>query len=586
MLLTRGKLFTFAALGAFLAVFAAHAGEVIRRPLEPGVYALGKDGRTLGLEVILPAGRGAQGILSKYLGIESEWIRYRNRLNSFVPLLDLKADYQRRVLLAVYEHDYVDERGWMHEAVFDEETLWSICALITGNGNNYKEVVAHPANRGIPTTLHRGDRVLIPEHVLDAVMREPTPERVPRVDLPEEPAIELASLEDGLRYGSDRDGEFAAYTLKRGETIYGSVVARFTDIRDNADMIQACELIASRSQITDMRDIDAGRVIRIPVELLADRYRPQGTPERERYEAVLREAKRLKGDQGRSKDLSDVVVILDPGHGGKDTGAKHSRSGLYEDEINYDIVCRIKALLEQDTGARVYVTLVDRSSGFASTDAKRFTHDEDEELLTTPRHKNADGSAVSANLRWMLVNSIYQDEVDRGTDSKKIIFTSVHTDMLYNERLRGAMIYIPGARYRRAEEIRMDKLYAKYQEGRSFNHFTSSSEERRRDEAISRNFAEVLLDELGTKRVKRHDHGDPIRSQIRRSRTQVFVPAVLRNTKVPTKVLLESANLNNATDRQRLSDPWWRQQVALAYVDALKRYYDSELPTRVAKSGQ
>lgn len=549
------------------------------------MYALGKDGRTLGLEVILPAGAGAQRVLSKYLAIESEWVAYRNRLNSFVPLLRLKSNYQRSVLLAVFEHDYVDKRGWVHEAVFDEETLWSICTLITGNGNNYKRVLAEPVNKGTPTTLKAGDRVLIPVALLDAVMRQPTPERTPRIELPQEPKAELASLVDGLEYGQDAQGRYAAYTLKRGETIYGGVVARFTDITDNTDILAACELIASRSQISDMRDIDAGRKIYIPIELLADRYQPAGTPGRERYEDAIREARRLKGEQGRSKDLSDVVVILDPGHGGKDTGAKYSRAGLYEDELNYDVACRIKTLLEQETGARVYMTLVDRSNGFKPTSAKSFKHDEDEDLLTTPRHSNHDGASVSANLRWMLVNSIYQRELKAGTDSKKIIFTSIHTDMLYNERLRGAMIYIPGARYRRAEEVRHDKLYGKYEEGRTFNRFTSSSDERRRDEAVSRNFADVLLEELGSKRVKRHDQGDPIRPQIRRSGS-TFVPAVLRNTKVPTKVLLEMANMNNATDRQRLSDPWWRQQVALAYVDALKRYFDSESPTRVAKSGQ
>ena len=101
---------------------------------------------------------------------------------------------------------------------------------------------------------------------------------------------------------------------------------------------------------------------------------------------------------------------------------------------------------------------------------------------------------------------------------------------------------------------------------------------------MSRNFAMTLLDEFGRKRVKRHDKTDPIRTRIRRSRTSIFVPAVLRNTKVPTKVLLETANLKNATDRKRLADPWWRQQVAIAYVDALKRYYSSSIPTRVAQT--
>lgn len=563
---------------ALALVFCAEATAslLIRRPLEANVYAIARDARTIGIEVHPGRGHGARLLLSKYLAIESEWVAYQGRLSSFIPLSRLKETARRDVLLAVYSNDAIDASGWWHEAVYDGETLWTLCTWVTGDGQDFKRVTAHRQNRGVQTTLKAGDRVLIPATLLRGQMAKTTRERV-REEVPE-----LVELRDGLKYGRDRKGPYAVYTLKRGETLYSSVVARFTDIRENDPILEACRTIAKRSGIADVTDIDSGSRVLIPTELLADRYLQRGNPERDRYEATLKEAKRLRVNPVRSRDLSDVVVILDPGHGGDDTGAKHAPTGLYEDEINYDIVSRIRALLEKETGARVYVTVNDRSSGRSVTDAHRFRHDKDEELLTNPRHPNSDGSSVSANLRWMLVNSIYDREVARGVDKRKIVFTSIHTDSLYNYRLRGAMIYIPGAQYRRAEEVRHDKLYAKYQEGRSFNRFTSSSSERTRDEALSRNFAETILEELGRKRVKRHDQGDPIRSKIRRSRTNVFVPAVLRNTKVPTKVLVETANLKNATDRQRLADPWWRQQFARAYVDALKRYYGSDLPTRVA----
>ncbi|MDK1020258.1 MAG: N-acetylmuramoyl-L-alanine amidase [Candidatus Hydrogenedentes bacterium] len=585
----RGR--TVVAAGAFLLILLSIAGtsaavEVIRRALEPGVFAMSRDGRAVGIEVRALGGDAARRVLSKYLAIESEWVAYRGRVGAFIPLSHLKSEHRRTVLLTIFTGDIVDDRGWLHTAIADEETLWSICTWIVGDGKAYKQVINHSENAGVETTLRAGQRVLIPRSLLNGAMARHTPVRIlepePVRILELEP--EMATLHDGLRYGSDGRGEYALYTLKNGESLYSSVVARFTDIQNNEDILDACDLIANRSGIPDMQDIDAGKKIYIPLEFLSDRYLPEGNPVRKRYEAALIEAERLRGGQGVSKDLSDVVVILDPGHGGSDTGATHIGSGLYEDEINYDIVCRIRDLLRKNTGAKVYVTMVDRSSGYAVTNKTRFSYDRDEELLTTPRHLNADGANVSANLRWMLVNSIYDKERKRGIDSRKIIFTSIHTDSLYNAQLRGAMIYIPGAKYRRSEEVRLDPLYAKYQEGRNYNRFTSSTSERRLDEALSRNFATTLLDELGKKRVKRHDNADPIRSKIRRSRTSVFVPAVLRNTKVPTKVLLETANLKNATDRKRLADPWWRQQVAIAYVDALKRYYGSGVPTKVAQT--
>ena len=587
-------------LSALIFSGVSSASDVLRRPLEPGVFATSRDGGTIGIEVRALGGDDARRVLSRYLAMESEWVAYRGRVSAFIPLSRLKAERRRDVLLSIFAQDVVDDRGWTHTVVTDGETLWSICTWIVGDGKAYKQVVKHPQNAGVETSLRAGQRVLIPRSLLSETMARPTPERIieaepltelARIPEPEpltelarifEPEPELAELHDGLRYGADSQGKYALYTLKKGETLYSAVVARFTDFQNNEDIIEACELIARRSGIADMRDIDAGKRIHIPLEYLSHRYLPKGNPDRERYEATLLEAERLRGEQGISKDLSDVVVILDPGHGGADTGAKHLASGLYEDEVNYDIVCRIRSILQKETGAKVYVTMYDRSSGYAISDASRFSHDRDEDLLTTPRHSNSDGANVSANLRWMLVNSIYEKELQRGIDSRKIVFTSIHTDSLYNERLRGAMIYIPGAQYRRSEEVRSDKLYARYAEGRNFNRFTSSASERRRDEALSRNFANILLDELGKKRIKRHDKADPIRSTIRRSRTSVFVPAVLRNTKVPTKVLLETANLKNPTDRKRLADPWWRQQVAIAYVDALKRYYSPGVPAKVA----
>ncbi len=567
----------------------AFASEVIRNPLGPGVYAMSKDGRTVGIEVRSLGQHDARRVLSKYLAIESGWVAYRNRRTVFVPLSDLKPELRRIVLLAIFPADTIDNRGWLHTAIVDNETLWSICTWITGDGKTYKTVVKHPENRGIATSLRAGQQVLIPRVLLSRPMRTHTPKPIakpisrPRqMSVLESPA-EILELHEGLRFASDAQGAYALYTLKRGESLYSGVVARFTDIVNNEDILDACTLIARRSGIADMQDIDPGSRIVIPQELLSDRFLPKGNPDRDRYDTALLEAQRLRGRQGQSKDLSDVSVILDPGHGGGDNGAEHRRSGLFEDEINYDIVCRIRALLLETTGATVHVTMIDRSSGYAISNKKRFTPDRDEELLTTPRHPNTDGSKASANLRWMLANSIYEKELKRGIESRKIVFTSVHTDSRGNGQMRGAMIYIPGAKYRRSEEVVSNSLYEKYQEGRSFNRFTSSTTERRQDEAMSRNFAVILLDEFRIKGVKRHE-SDPIRAQIRRTPTWVFVPAVLRNSKVPTKVLIETANLRNATDRKRLADPDWRQQVAIAYVDALKRYYSSSVSTRLAQT--
>lgn len=563
---------------------AAESGMVLRREVATGAMAEITLGRQrIGLQVSPPPGAGKKRFFQNFLVTNSDWQRYEVTTTSFIPFAKLNAETKRTVLLSLFEDDVIDAQGWTHVVVDDSETLYSLCEWITGKGNNF-EVVRDDSRNDLSSGGYRqGKRVLVPYRLLLPAMRRPTPVRV--VEAPPE----IRSIQNELAYGSDKEGSFAVYHLKKGEALFSSVAMRFTDFRETEDVLDAVDLIKMRSNIRDVRDIANGQKILIPVSMLSAQYQPRGSEGRDEYADSLREAARFKITQANSPDLSDVVVILDPGHGGTDPGStypskvKNSGSELLEDEINYDIVCRIKKVLEETTGARVYVTMRDRSQGYTPSTRRGFHFDKDEELLTRPAYPGTNPD-VSVNLRYMLVNSIYQRELSRGVDSRKIVFTSIHTDSLAKSS-RGAMVYIPGARWRRSSEVRSGAVYARYEEGRKFNRFSSNNAERKRDEALSRNFASVLIDELGRHRVKRHLSGDPIRSQINRSGKKPMVPGVLRNTKVPTKILLETANINNSTDRQRLADPEWRQMVADAYVSALKVHYGVTPKLRTARSG-
>jgi len=118
-------------------------------------------------------------------------------------------------------------------------------------------------------------------------------------------------------------------------------------------------------------------------------------------------------------------------------------------------------------------------------------------------------------------------------------------------------------------------VYARYDEVQGHRAVVTTAAERRRDEALSRNFAEMLLHSLAhnSPPIKVHSQGSPIRNVIRRSATAVYVPTVLRNTLVPTKVLVEAVNLTNATDSRRVADPNWRQWFAEAFVNAVQDYF-------------
>jgi N-acetylmuramoyl-L-alanine amidase len=220
------------------------------------------------------------------------------------------------------------------------------------------------------------------------------------------------------------------------------------------------------------------------------------------------------------------------------------------------------------------MTVRDKRQGFETTGKSRFTHDKTEAVLTTPPYENTDAK-TSANLRWYLANAIYRDELKKGTDPRKIVFTSFHTENVYKSSMRGAMIYIPGARYRRESEEPEGAIYAHFKESRDHRAASSTAAERRRDEALSRNFAEDIMQALGRRQIRRHTEGDWIRSRICQDGGKVYVPAVLRNTLIPTKVLIECANIASETDCKHLADAKWRQAFAEAYVDGLKTYFGS-----------
>jgi N-acetylmuramoyl-L-alanine amidase len=351
-----------------------------------------------------------------------------------------------------------------------------------------------------------------------------------------------------LTFHTDSRGTYASYRLKDDENVWRHVVRRFTSRTDAVGDTESVERVLERSGLSDERRIPNNAEIKIPVELLADEYRPaQITP--------------------ASSPLAGVVVILDAGHGGVDTGAR-GRNGVYEDEVVYDIMCRAKRFLENETAATVFVTIRDKSRGFGVSAMRRdFPCDRDEYILTTPAYQNLDAT-VGLHLRWYLANSLCRAALARGTASDRVIFTSFHADDL-DANLRGAMIYVPGARLCEGMYGKSGRPYTRFAEVRERPTVSFTARERERSERLSRAFADELLQALRAAGIAVF-RNKPIRDCIVRRRA--FVPAVLRYNAVPTKVLVECGNLSNSRDCANLADPTFRERLARAYVEALIRF--------------
>ena len=156
-----------------------------------------------------------------------------------------------------------------------------------------------------------------------------------------------------------QDGEpWAIYRLQRGEALYSSVVVRFTGLTTAADVNALAAEIAELNGIRDVTSIPAGREIRIPFDQLLPEYLPPNDPRRLAYEA----SGRRRGIQNPvlARGLDGITVILDAGHGGKDPGNTYGE--VWESLYVYDVMLRVKQVLETTTAATVVPTTRDGSS--------------------------------------------------------------------------------------------------------------------------------------------------------------------------------------------------------------------------------
>lgn len=472
-------------------------------------------------------------------------VRYR------VPFDLLSGERQVDLLGQVFDQDGLSPEGWSHRVGKGgaiRESLWGIAEWFTGQGGNYRAI--RDFNRLPDDHLEPGQSLVIPAAVLRPALRSALP-RPPRFE---------------LDYGEDSQGEYAIYRLAAGEALYSSVVVRFTG-RVFADDVNAlAKEIAARSGIRDVTEIPVGYGVKVPFDLLQPEYLPAGHPRRREYEQGLLASSQFSNPV-RAERLRGVVVVLDSGHGGTDVGA--SMGGVWESIYVYDIMLRVKALLESTTGARVVPTIRD-GGDFRIPQNDRLSYSRAHRILTSPEYPVED-STVALHLRWYLANSVFQRAVKSGTDRAEMVFLSIHADSLHPS-LRGAMAYIPGASYTSGSYGRSGSVYSARAEYRDGPRVSFSSSERIRSEGLSRDLAEDIIQ--GFRRSGLAVHPDkPIRDKVIRQR-RAWVPAVIRFNAIPAKLLLEICNLANIEDRRLLQTREFRERVAEAVVAGIVDYYD------------
>ncbi len=546
-----------------------------KESIEPGLRAEIENGKNIYLRAYASDEFDISDWAARLLADPEKHANFTHGDHLRIPFHHLTSEYQLEVIKTLFKNDSHNEKGWTHEVTYISskkkggESLWSISTWFTGDPHNYKKLLAH--NRmSERSRLYKGTRVVIPLELLKPAFRDPILFEIAARRAAESSSLESKRLNKELLLKTDSQGPYASYQMKKGDTIYSKVVMRYTDRITAADVLDAVDIICRRSGITDPRKIKPGDEIKIPLELLSLMYLPPNDPRRQEYERLQRETEKYSNPV-RTAELRDIILIIDPGHGGDDPGAL-GKNGIYEDEIAYDIMCRIKRVLETTTLAKVIPTVIDKSQQYEPRDSSSFFKDTDEYVLTNPHYKNHDPK-VSANLRWYLANSIFRKQIAKGADPDKIVFISLHADWLHYEA-RGTMVYIPGAYYCRGKQGKEGWTYTQHVEVKEKQYVEISYKDRVRSEGLSAEFAKHLVKSLLNHGIMVHKE-KPIRNHIIRRRRE-YVPAVIRHNIVPTKILVEVVNLKNAQDCKLVADAEFREQYAHAFVDALKQYYGEE----------
>ncbi len=553
---------------AFLLFFAsptAIGGETTTEIL-PGVKLFIESGKELSLIYAPKAGEGYLTLAEKFTAGSETWKELKE-INGdaillagkeySVPYRLLRDEYKYLSIVSLFPEDRFQEGFWLHypsKSALETygEGLWQVSEWLTGNGENFHELMK--INKVTDPASISGMCIRIPERLLLPVFSRPP-----------------SSDSEELIFGRDSDGEYAGYRLKKGEAIYTSVVIRFTGMTEVDDVNKLADIVARRSKIRDVKDIPVGHLIKIPVDHLLPEYLPKSDPRRIAYELENYEAEKYRM-KFVAKKLDGVFLILDAGHGGVDLGTVSH--GVWEHDYVYDIMCRIKRKIENETAAIVLPTIEDKKTRFAVSDAKNLAQNKQGHILTTPpflARANSD-TRMAVNLRWYLANSLRKKLVSRGVDEERIVFASIHADSLH-PALRGAMVYYPGSRYISNKYGNgRSKAYRAFEEVREKPYATFTKKQKMKSEGLSKAFGSRVISSFKKEGLPVHEYL-PMRNRIRRYRKE-WVPAVLKGNEVPIKILLEVVNLSNKEDARIIKDPVFREQVASAFVQALIDFYD------------
>jgi N-acetylmuramoyl-L-alanine amidase len=270
----------------------------------------------------------------------------------------------------------------------------------------------------------------------------------------------------------------------------------------------------------------AGHRLVIDVAAGPSRMLVDVAPEPEKLPKAAPTPQRTSPKAGR-----DLVIALDPGHGGKDPGA-HGRKGLREKDAVLAISRRLSRIVDREPGMHAVMTR---------------TGDEFIPLRT---------------------------RMERARAAQADLFVSVHADAFSDRRVRGATVYVLSqkgatdeAARRLAERENAADLIGGVKLADKDYTLASVLLDLSQNAALSNSFeaGERILSELGQI------------GKLRKTKVQQAPFLVLKSPDLPS-ILVETAYISNPDDERRLRDGKYQEKIARAIFNGVKSYFYANPP--------
>ena len=251
----------------------------------------------------------------------------------------------------------------------------------------------------------------------------------------------------------------------------------------------------------------------------------------------IAQAKTKKSVTADKPRMRDLVIAIDAGHGGDDTGAI-GRNGTYEKDVALAIARRLAALVEKAPGMRAVMT---RQGDYY------------------------------IGLR---------QRINKAREQKADLFVSIHADSFRDQRVQGSSVFVLSNRGASSE---MARWLAEKENAADLAGGVSLDD---KDEVL----AEVLLDLSQNATIEASiDVAGNMLDELQRlgkthkSTVQQAGFVVLKSPDIPS-ILVETAYISNPTEERKLRDSRHQESLATAMLRGINRYFANHPPlgTRVA----